>query len=224
MIPCNFLAPALAGERAGVRGRQSQTLSSRICIAVDAKDRPEHTASAPPHPDPLPHMRGGEGSRWENAMVTEDRKSKRKSRALNRSRAREMRHNPVSMEDAFWEEVRNRKLGGFKFKRQYLIDPYIADFVCLERHLVIELDGKLHEDRKGYDAARDAFLRKQGFDIYRIKNEDLAHNFAAVMSSILHDLTAPSPQPSPPLREGEGESWHLPSPPRSGGEGRVRGR
>ncbi|MBL6853139.1 MAG: endonuclease domain-containing protein [Alphaproteobacteria bacterium] len=157
-------------------------------------------------------------------MVTEDRKSKRKAHALNRSRAREMRHNPVSMEEVFWDAVRNRKLGGFKFKRQYLIGNYIADFVCLEHRLVIELDGKLHEGREGYDAARDAFFRTKGFDVYRIMNEDMAHNFASVMSSILHELTAPSPQPSPPLRGGEGEAKALPSPPRSGGEGRVRGR
>ncbi len=138
-------------------------------------------------------------------MVTARRKSERKLQAVNRSRARQMRHEPVSTEDLFWSEVRNRKLGGFKFKRQYLIDPYIADFVCLERKLIIELDGKLHEGREGYDAARDAYLRQQGYDVFRLKNEDVAKNFGIVLATVLRELTAPSPRPSPPLRGGEGE-------------------
>ncbi len=99
-------------------------------------------------------------------MVTQTRKSETKSLSLNRSRAREMRHKPVSTEELFWSEVRNRKLGGFKFKRQVLIGPYIVDFVLA--------------------------------------------NFSTVLVSILHVLTAPSPQPSPPLRGGEGAEWDLP--------------
>jgi very-short-patch-repair endonuclease len=138
-------------------------------------------------------------------MVTLTQKRKRKSRALNRTRAKIMRHDSVSTEDLFWSEVRNRKLGGFKFKRQYLIAPYIVDFVCLEKHFIVELDGKLHEGREAYDAARDAFLSRQGYDIYRIRNEEFAGNLPTILTTILHELTAPSPRPSPPLRGGEGE-------------------
>jgi len=117
-----------------------------------------------------------------------------------------MRTEPVSAEALFWSEVRNRKLGGFKFKRQYLIGPYIADFVCLERRLVIELDGKTHDGREGYDLARDRYFRDRGFDVYRVKNDEVGSNFSTVLATILHELTAPSPLPSPPLRGGEGES------------------
>ncbi|HXC56098.1 MAG TPA: DUF559 domain-containing protein [Rhizomicrobium sp.] len=136
--------------------------------------------------------------------------SERKSRSTNRSRAREMRHEPVAMEELFWSAVRNRKLGGYKFKRQYLIDPYIADFVCVERKLIVELDGKLHDDRQGYDSARDAFLRIQGYEVLRFKNEYLGGNFDVVLATVLHALSTPSPRPSPPLRGGEGDSTDKP--------------
>ncbi len=152
---------------------------------------------------PLPHAVGERAG--VRGMVTRKRTLERKSKAVNRARAREMRRDAVSTEDLFWSEVRNRKLGGFKFKRQFLIGPYIADFVCLEKRLVIELDGKLHEGREGYDAARDARFRREGFDVYRIRNAEVLGNLATVLVTILHELTAPSPRPSPPLRGGEGE-------------------
>lgn len=90
-------------------------------------------------------------------MPAGDVRASRAARATNRSRAREMRHSPVSLEKLYWAQLRDRRLGGYKFRRQYLIDPYIADFVCTERKLVIELDGPLHEARKGYDARLDAY-------------------------------------------------------------------
>ncbi|HSC19731.1 MAG TPA: DUF559 domain-containing protein [Rhizomicrobium sp.] len=66
-------------------------------------------------------------------MQTDDVIATRKARATNRSRAREMRHSSVSLEKLYWARLRDRRLGGYKFRRQYLIGPYIADFVCIER-------------------------------------------------------------------------------------------
>lgn len=93
-------------------------------------------------------------------MVTELRKRDRALRSINRQRARAMRHKPVEIEKLFWWEVRNRKLAGYKFKRQVLIGPYIADFVCLEHRLVVELDGPFHAAKQAYDERRDALDRK----------------------------------------------------------------
>ena len=137
-------------------------------------------------------------------MVQDSTKERRASRATNRSRAKEMRHKPVSTEDLFWSFVRNRQLGGHKFKRQVLIDPYIADFVCLKRKLVVELDGALHQDQKSYDETRDAYLRAQGYDVLRFTNEDFAGDITLVLKTIEHALTAPSPRPLP--RRGRGRS------------------
>ena len=138
-------------------------------------------------------------------MVTQTQTSQRKTRALNRSRAREMRRTPAVTEKHFWNEVRDRKLSGFKFRRQYLIGPYIADYVCVERRLIVELDGVLHNDRLAYDTARDAFLKREGYRVIRFKNEDLLDDLSGALEYIRRELCAtPSPQPSPPLRGGEG--------------------
>jgi very-short-patch-repair endonuclease len=135
-------------------------------------------------------------------MVTKSQKAERKSRALNRSRAREMRHEPSAIENEFWQQVRDRKLGGFKFKRQVLIGPYIADFVCMEKKVVVELDGPLHDTV--YDARRDVYLRAQGYEVLRFKNDDVGWDFAGVLVTVREALRAPSPNPLPHMRGGEG--------------------
>ena len=131
-------------------------------------------------------------------MPTEDVIKSREGRTTNRARAREMRHSPVSLEKLYWAQLRDRRLGGYKFRRQYLIGPYIADFVCTERKLVLELDGPLHEVE--YDRRRDAYLRKQGYRVIRIKNSNSSD---AEFAKILLALQSPSPRPSPPLGERE---------------------
>ncbi len=79
-----------------------------------------------------------------------------------------MRHDPVPLEKLFWSEVRNRKLGGHKFKRQHLIGNYIVDFACLEKKVVVvELDGSFHAERVDYDVRRDAYLKQNGYDVLR---------------------------------------------------------
>ena len=111
-----------------------------------------------------------------------------------------MRHNAAAMEKLFWAKLRDRRLGGYKFRRQYLIGPYIADFVCTERKLIIELDGPLHADQVDCDRRRDAYLRKQGYRVMRLKNSELSE---ADLARILRALASPSPRPSPPVGERE---------------------
>ena len=104
-----------------------------------------------------------------------------------------MRHTPVATEKLFWSMIRDRKLEGFKFKRQFLIDPYIVDYACLEKRLIVELDGDLHGDQIGYDEARDAFLRRRGYRILRFMNGEVAEDLGRVLETILQALKAPSP-------------------------------
>ncbi|HEY1708852.1 MAG TPA: DUF559 domain-containing protein [Rhizomicrobium sp.] len=117
-------------------------------------------------------------------MVTEATKERRIARGTLESRAKEMRHRPVAMEKLFWAQVRNRQLGGFKFRRQVPVGPYIADFVCVECRLIVELDGPLHPGRENYDTARDRYLEREGLRVMRFTNEDFAGDFHNVLRAI----------------------------------------
>lgn len=116
-----------------------------------------------------------------------------------------MRRAPVNTEKVFWNEVRDRKLDGHKFRRQYLIGPFIVDFVRVEKRLIVELDGVLHANRPSYDKERDEFLEGEGYRVMRFRNEEFLDDVAAAMTIIRRELDAPSPLPSPP-EGGEGES------------------
>ena len=84
---------------------------------------------------------------------------------LLKDRARRMRREPTEAERRMWRLLRDRRLGGFKFRRQEQLGRYIVDFVCFERKLVIELDGAQHAD-SAYDAERDAWLRSRDFFVF----------------------------------------------------------
>src|SRR5690606_35738014 len=70
-----------------------------------------------------------------------------------KSRSKELRNNQTEAEAALWQHIRNNQLD-FKFRRQQVIGYNIADFVCLEKKLIIEVDGEIHNQQKEYDAAR----------------------------------------------------------------------
>ena len=141
-------------------------------------------------------------------MVTNRKSKERTDRVPLRQHARTMRHIPTDAEKKFWRMVRDRRMGGYKFKRQHPIGRYIADFVCIEGKLVVELDGGQHAERREYDTERDAFFESQGFRVVPFWNAEFLKNQDAVARQLLTQLDGgktPSPQPSPPLRGGEGE-------------------
>ena len=98
---------------------------------------------------------------------------RRNRSAIFRERAREMRHQPNDAESLVWDQLRNRRVGKFKFRRQHPIGKYIADFYCVEAKVIVELDGATHEGREDYDAERQAWLESQGIAVLRVKNQDL---------------------------------------------------
>jgi very-short-patch-repair endonuclease len=98
--------------------------------------------------------------------------------------ARTLRRQSTPQEQCFWSAVRNRRLDGFKFRRQHAIGPYIADFACLERKLVVELDGPSHDIAYQRDQRRDAWLASQGYRVIRILNDDARSNFDGVLETI----------------------------------------
>ena len=109
-------------------------------------------------------------------------KSKNLDFRVVKKRARELRKNLTPSETILWEELRNRKLSGYKFLRQHPIvyNPdglavkyFVADFYCDIKKTVIELDGPIHESNLEYDLFRDAEMVNLGLHILRIKNEEL---------------------------------------------------
>ncbi len=106
------------------------------------------------------------------------------------SRARTLRRDATSAERMLWAQLRDRRLEGFKFRRQRPIGPYVADFVCLEHKLVIELDGAPHELTVEQDEMRDARLRAAGYRDLRFRNDDVRDNPDGVRQAILSALEA----------------------------------
>ena len=101
-------------------------------------------------------------------------------------RARTLRKNMSDGERKLWFALMARQIDGMRFRRQHPIGPYIADFVCLERHLVIEVDGGHHteDDQIAHDARRDRWLNSEGYRILRFPAIDVFQNLEGVVDSI----------------------------------------
>jgi len=100
--------------------------------------------------------------------------------------ARHLRKETPVPERILWGLLRDRRLGGFKFRRQQPLGPYVADFFCEEAKLVVELDGESHRDRIGHDEARDRYFERRGLAVLRIGNDELLDNREAVAQEILN--------------------------------------
>jgi very-short-patch-repair endonuclease len=100
-----------------------------------------------------------------------------------------MRKNPTQAEDILWGMLRKKQLG-VKFNRQYIIECYIVDFVCLEKQLIIEVDGKYHdtEYQRGYDEQRTQILNNLGFRVLRFVNEEVLCTPENVLHTIQNAL------------------------------------
>ena len=108
--------------------------------------------------------------------------------------AKELRVNSTDAERLLWKYLRQRQLEGLKFRRQQPIDNYIVDFACLEKRLVIELDGGQHATEKDKDNERDSHLIRNGFRVLRFWNNDVLQNICGVLEIIMVDcLNSPSP-------------------------------
>ncbi len=100
------------------------------------------------------------------------------------------RSQPTEAENALWQMLRGKNLQGYKFRRQHIIGPFITDFICLAKKLVIEVDGLIHQlpDNLISDAERTVWLNKQGFKVIRFKNEEVLGNSDEVLKSILRKV------------------------------------
>jgi adenine deaminase/very-short-patch-repair endonuclease len=104
---------------------------------------------------------------------------------------KEHRENPTNAENVLWHLLRGRKLDGYKFRRQHIIGSYIADFVCLNKRLIIEVDGLMHQipENKMSDAERTIELNKLGFEVIRFTNEEITGRTDIVLNKIVNKLS-----------------------------------
>jgi very-short-patch-repair endonuclease len=106
-----------------------------------------------------------------------------------RDRARQLRRNQTDVEAKLWSRLRARQLSDAKFRRQYPIGAFIADFCCYERRLVIELDGGHHAEHVDADQSRTDFFVSQGYRVLRFWNNEVIENIDGVLEKIAHTLT-----------------------------------
>ena len=117
-----------------------------------------------------------------------------------------MRTSFTDAEMRLWQLLRARNLKDFKFRRQHPLGPYVADFICLDRRLVIEVDGGQHQEQAPYDAKRTSDLEAAGYRVLRFWDNDGLLKTSDVMEAIYQALQA-APHPTPlPVHTGRGNS------------------
>jgi very-short-patch-repair endonuclease len=133
--------------------------------------------------------------------------------------AQDMRREPTEPEIRLWRALSRSQLGSYKFRRQSVIGPFIADFLCPQKALIVEVDGETHD--LDTDRRRDAALGRMGFTVLHVTNLDVMRNLDGVRQAILGALEQaldrwerPHPNPSP-----EGEGLKQTNHPSSSGEG-----
>jgi very-short-patch-repair endonuclease len=112
------------------------------------------------------------------------------SKGMLRDRARGMRKQSSSAEAAVWSLVRGNRINGAKFRRQHPVPPYIADFACVEAKLIVEVDGRSHDDTKqaAYDTSRADALAKAGWRVLRVRDDDARTDPQSVAAKIASAL------------------------------------
>ena len=118
-------------------------------------------------------------------------------------RARRLRRNPTDAERKLWSLLRRRQLAGHRFRKQVPLGPYIVDFACLAKKLVVEVDGGQHSTRVARDRTRSDWLEARGYRVLRFWNNDVLTNPDGVLQTIQLALSSGTPpHPNPPPRGG----------------------
>jgi very-short-patch-repair endonuclease len=115
----------------------------------------------------------------------------RENLSCMKGRAQELRKNSTDAENHLWYFLRDRRLNGYKFKRQYVVEPYIIDFICQKKKLIIELDGGQHVEAHNYDENRTVFLKMKGYKVLRFWNDEVFKETESILTEILNALTPP---------------------------------
>jgi len=125
-------------------------------------------------------------------------------------RARRLRREMTPQERLLWGQLRDRRFGGFKFRKQMWLAGYIADFACADARLVVEADGSQHADDAEYDIRRERAFASLGWRTLRFWNNEIKENLDGVLIVIANALPSPLRPASPPAfpspLQGEGGS------------------
>ncbi|MGH8678979.1 MAG: endonuclease domain-containing protein [Burkholderiales bacterium] len=101
---------------------------------------------------------------------------------------RKLRTTQTDSEALLWQRLRNRQLSGYKFRRQHSFPPYVVDFFCIEKRLILEIDGGQHAMNREADERRPHFLKNQGFEVIRFWNTEVLQTTETVIERILTHL------------------------------------
>ena len=166
------------------------------------------------HP-PAPSLKEGEQSQKSNWATADPALYE-----ILKEYAKKHRDYPTKAELIIWEFLKSKQLEEFKFRRQHIVGQYIADFVCLDRMLIIEIDGKIHQlpENKESDEVRTQWLESKGFKVIRFTNDEVTKNTEEVLNNILTTLKN---QKSHKLSEYDDDQKVLPLGEDLGGAGRV---
>jgi very-short-patch-repair endonuclease len=207
-----IVPPSPLGRRAGDEGQ----------IEVD---NPENlVASHTLGPSPLTPLPAGEGNRkeinpdWDSEFSQLAGRWRQIPEALLQ-RVRQLRQQQTPAEKFLWELLRDRRFLDAKFRRQHTLGPYIADFYCHKAHLVIELDGAIHQTQAPRDRDRNQWMQANGLTVLRFPNDAVYQKTVEVLNAIAEVI---SPSPLAPLPETQGNQIMPPSPlgRRAGDEGK----
>jgi len=113
-------------------------------------------------------------------------------------RAQVLRKRTTDSERLLWSHLRRRQLRGYRFRRQVPIGNYIADFVCIEARLIIELDGSQHQEQRVYDEQRTRYLEQRGFKIFRVWDNQAFTETQSVLETIANMLESATQQQTAP--------------------------
>jgi len=124
------------------------------------------------------------------------RKKRIRTSAQIQQRARELRKEMTPAEKLLWSRLRNKQLKGLKFRRQHPLGPFIADFYCAARRLVVEIDGDIHDLQPERDAARTEQFKQYGYRLIRFRNKQVLNDIEEVLATIEVACTVDSEEKS----------------------------
>ncbi len=140
-------------------------------------------------PSPLQGEGWGEGEHPRNLALTDN--------------AQSLRKRMTEVEKTLWYYLRDRRFEGLKFRRQYPLGKFIVDFICVEKKLIIELDGGQHAINANRDLMRDIWLGEQGYHVVRFWNNEVIENLNGVLETLHSYLNNPHPNPLPNREKGK---------------------
>ncbi len=111
-----------------------------------------------------------------------------------KSAAGVMRREPTAAENALWDQLRNRRFQGLKFRRQHTVGRFIVDFLCADESLLVEIDGPIHQLEVQKDQIREKFLERHGLRVIRFTNEEILFNLDHVLQRLESQLKIATPE------------------------------